>query len=318
MFFIIIGAVLFVYFGVLLIKQIKGKQWKTARLSAVLVVVGLSGVITGLVMISDPGEVYSAAETNEPSESVDSPVVEDLVDKTPLTDAEFDQMMTAPAKFKGRAVEFYAQVFVEPEKDEDGTYLQAYADPNNYGKNVIIGLNDPSFAVKSEDYIHVEGVVKDEFKGENMMGGTVLAPAIMADSIEVVDYVTAVSPAIKTVEVNEIQDQNGYKITLEKVEFAETETRAYVSIENGTKANASFYTFNTKIVQGSKQFEQETNFNANYEEPQSDLLPGVKTEGIISFGAIDPAAGDLSIIAEGSTDNYELSFAPFEFIVSAK
>ncbi len=243
---------------------------------------------------------------------------EPAVDATPLTEAEFEQMFSAPADFKGRAVDFYAQVFVEPEKDADGVYLQAYADPDNYSKNVIIGLNDPSFSVKSNDYIKVKGVVKDEFKGENMMGGTVLAPAIMAESIEVVDYVTAVSPAAKTIEVGETQDQNGYKITLEKVEFAEKETRAYVSIENGTKANASFYTFNTKIVQGSKQFEQETNFNANYEDPQSDLLPGVKTEGIISFGAIDPAAGDLRIIAEGSTDNYELNFEPFEFKVSVK
>ena len=245
-------------------------------------------------------------------------VAEPAANATPLTDAEFDQMMTAPAKFKGRAVEFYAQVFVEPEKDEDGTYLQAYADPSNYEKNVIIGLNDPSFTVNSQDYIHVKGTIKDEFKGENMMGGTVLAPAIMADSIEVVDYVTAVSPAIKTIDVGDTQDQNGYKITLEKVEFAESETRVYVSIKNETESNASFYTFNTKIVQGSKQFEQETNYNANHEEPQSDILPGIETEGIIGFGAIDPEAGDLRVIAEGSTDNYDLDFDPFEFVVSTK
>lgn len=244
--------------------------------------------------------------------------VEQVADTTPLTEAEFDQMLSAPANFKGRAVDFYAQVFAEPEKDTDGTYLQAYADPENYEKNVIIGVNDPSLVIKSDDYIHVKGTIKDEFKGENMMGGSVSAPAIMASSVEIVDYVTAASPTMKTIEVDETQDQNGYKITLERVDFAKAETRVYVSIENGTKANASFYTFNTKIVQGSKQFEQTTNYNANYEEPQSDLLPGVKTEGIIGFGPIDPSAGDLRVIAEGSTDDYDLEFKPFEFAISTK
>src|SRR4051794_14705086 len=51
-----------------------------------------------------------------------------------LTKDEFNKMFSDPKKYKGSKVEFYAKIFIEPEKDEDGTYLQAYAD-NNMDRN---------------------------------------------------------------------------------------------------------------------------------------------------------------------------------------
>ncbi|WP_411345801.1 hypothetical protein ACE3MZ_07350 [Paenibacillus sp. WLX1005] len=269
--------------------------------------------IATLVACSDNISNTTAA-TNE-SESASTA---EAVNTTPLTSNEFDQMITNPLDFKGRTVEFYGKVFVNPEKDEQGTYLQVYADPKNNAKNIIVGIADPASTIKSDDYVHVKGVVKDKFEGENMMGGTVTAPVILSDSVKVVDYATAVAPALKTIDVNETKNQSGYKITVQKIELAESETRAYISIENSTQDTASFYAFNTKLVQGSKQYEQETNYAAKYPELQSEILPGVKTEGIISFKTIDLNSGNLRLIAEGSTDDYSKQFKPFEFNISLK
>ncbi|WP_228460314.1 DUF4352 domain-containing protein [Cytobacillus dafuensis] len=231
-----------------------------------------------------------------------------------LTHDEFIKMLSDPKKHKGSKVEFYAKVFVEPEKDEDGTYLQAYAD-NNSDRNIIIGIGDPNLDVATEDVIFVSGTVEDLFEGENLMGGTVTAPVIKADKIEMTDYATAFAPAIKTVDVNKEINQHDYILKLNKVEIADSETRLYITITNNSKDNISFYSFNSKMVVGNQQFEPEDNYEANYPEIQSDILSGVTSEGIIRFPAI-PESGELRILLEGSSENWDLDFTPFEFQIN--
>ncbi|CAM3679513.1 DUF4352 domain-containing protein [Cytobacillus oceanisediminis] len=231
-----------------------------------------------------------------------------------LTKEEFEKMYTDPKKYKGSKVEFYAKVFVEPEKDDDGTYLQVYAN-NNGERNTIVGIGDPDLDVKIDDVILVKGTVEDVFEGENALGGTITAPAIKAESIEKSDYATAFAPALKTVDVNKEIDQHGYIVKLNKIEVAESETRLYVKITNNTDTNISFYSFNAKVVSGNQQFEIQDNYEAGYPEVQSDILPGVESEGIVVFPAI-PDSGTVKVLFEGSSENYELEFKPFEFEVT--
>lgn len=110
--------------------------------------------------------------------------------------------------------------------------------------------------------------------------------------------------------------QHGVSVTLNKVEFADNKTRIYMSIENKSKDKFSFYSFNTKITQNSKQYEEESNYYAGYEEIKSDILPGVKEEGIIAFKNIDQA--NFKLLCEGNSDNYSLDFADFVFDVEVK
>jgi hypothetical protein len=231
-----------------------------------------------------------------------------------LTKDEFNKMFSDPKKYKGSKVEFYAKIFIEPEKDEDGTYLQAYAD-NNMDRNIIIAIPDPNLDVKADDIIYVSGEVKDVFEGENALGGTVTAPAISADKVELSDYATAFAPALKTVEVNKDIDQHGYVLHLGKIEIAENETRLHVSVTNNSNTNISFYSFNSKIVSGNQQLETQDSYDAGYTEVQSDILPGIKTEGMVVFPKV-PETGTLKIIFEGSSENYELDFQPFQFDVT--
>ena len=72
-----------------------------------------------------------------------------------LSKEEFEKMHSNPKEYKGKKVDFYAQIFVEPERDKDGTYLQAWAD-KEHSKNTIIAFKDPKLDVKREDYIHVK------------------------------------------------------------------------------------------------------------------------------------------------------------------
>ncbi|WP_231272604.1 DUF4352 domain-containing protein [Clostridium botulinum] len=235
-----------------------------------------------------------------------------------LNKAEFEQMYSDVNKFKGDKVDFFAKVFINPEKDAKGICFQCYAN-NNDKLNTVVGANDAKLDIKEGDIVHVVGTVKDKFEGENALGGKIAAPVIAADKVEKTDYAKAFAPAIKTIKVDKEINQNGYIIKLNSIEIAEKETRVNLTINNNTKNKINFYAFNSKLTQGSKQVpEGEKNFDAKYKEIQSEIMPGVKEDGVVLFKAIDQKGDTLKFNFEGSSENYELQFKPFTFEVNLK
>ena len=147
---------------------------------------------------------------------------------------------------------------------------------------------------------------------ENALGGKIVAPAIVADSVEVVTYQEACAPTLYTATVQTAaQTQCGYTVSVDSVELAEKETRVAVTVTNNGAAAFSIYDSSAKIVQNGKQFEREYNSYADYPELQSDLMVGASTTGIITFPALEKA--DFDITLTGSSDNWEESIEPFTF-----
>ena len=127
-------------------------------------------------------------------------------------------------------------------------------------------------------------------------------------------YIEAVSPTIKTVEINEIQSQNGYEVTMNKIEFAEDETRLYITVKNNGNSVFHLYKFNIVILQDENQFNYQASFDSNYPELNEYLYVGAKTEGIIILPNMEIA--DLKIIAKGTSDNYNEKFQDFVWNVT--
>jgi hypothetical protein len=150
--------------------------------------------------------------------------------------------------------------------------------------------------------------------GKNVFGAELNAPVVEAEKIEIIDYITAVSPTIKTIDVDNTVEQHGIKVTLEKIELAKEETRVYIKVKNDSEDNASIWTHTAKLVQSSKQYEEEYNFDADYPELQSELLPEIETEGVITFNAISEEE-TIKFVIEGTSDDYSLDFEPFVFEV---
>ncbi|WP_054950750.1 hypothetical protein [Numidum massiliense] len=238
---------------------------------------------------------------------------EEPVSDEPLSPAELKKMYANPDEYKGARVQFAAKIFVEPEHHKGQIGIQAYLDPDEYEQNIVIYSDDPDIDVNNGDIISVTGVVQGEFSGANAFGGDVTVPAIDAEHIEKTDYVTAFAEAQKEVDINDTQHQHGYKVTVEKMELAEKETRVYLSITNESKNKIEFYDFNTKLVADNKQHEIVDTLNDDYPQVQSEILPGVTSEGVLVFPKLDSEQGKVTLYLEGSSDNYELDFEPFQF-----
>lgn len=247
------------------------------------------------------------------SDNASSSSTQNTKEEVPVPANEFYQVYANPKEYKGRTVEFYGKVFVEPENDSGGTYLQVFTLNQAPDGNTIVGIEDANLDIYQGDIVYVKGVVGDVHEGTNMFGATIEAPSILATSVEKSDYATTFAPAIKVIEVNQEINQHGYIMTLERVEIAETETRAYLKIKNDSSSNISFYRFNSFLTQWANQISQEDNWEGNYPEINGEILPRIVSEGIVTFGPINVEGENIKLVFEGSSDDYEVEFEPFIF-----
>ena len=98
--------------------------------------------------------------------------------------------------------------------------------------------------------------------------------------------------------------------------FAEKETRVYVTAKNDAKDEFSIYTYSAVITQNGKQYEQDDNWDADYEELQSELKPGITSSGILVFPKIEQK--DFKLIIDGSSDDWDIEINEYVFNLEVK
>ncbi len=233
-----------------------------------------------------------------------------------FTQENYAELISDPEAHEGAAVDITGQIFTAPELVEGDTAFQMFADPENSEWNTAVWTEGSDNDLEIDDYVHVVGTVVGEMEGENMMGGTVTAVMVQADEVDVVSGVEAVDPTQKTIQVGRALSDQGFSIKLKKIEFGEDTTRVYVSVYNGTGTGASFYEYDAKILQGSRQFDQETTFDYEVKAPQTDLRPGVRTDGVVTFGKVNPSQ-PLQVRFEWYSDNYNVTAKPIVFQVTS-
>lgn len=249
-------------------------------------------------------------------DSTTQPKYDENGDPVYVENGKLDYVYSDTYEYLGEFVDIRGQIFNEPETDGEFTILQIWADPENAEKNTIIYYKG-KLDVKTDDYVKLTGYVYDVMDYENAFGGTMSAPVIMATKIEKGSYADVMSPTLKEVNyTNKSINQHNYKIEVTKVEFAEKETRVYVTAKNDAKDEFSIYTYSAVITQNGKQYEQDDNWDADYEELQSELKPGITSSGIIVFPKI--AQQDFKLIIDGSSDNWDIDINEYVFNLEVK
>lgn len=251
----------------------------------------------------------SGSQSQEPSETSSN---SSTMAPESLSGREVKQMYSDPESYIGSLVQLTGRVFGSVEYDSDGMYFQMWADPQNSDLNTIVGYRDSELELEDGDYVKLYGEVADVFEGENMMGGTIIAPAIVAYKVEIVSYKDAVMPTIATAIANTpTMEQYGYSVTVQNIELAEQETRVYISIQNNGANEFTLYDFNALLIQDSTQYETQRNYEADYPEHQSDIRPGIKTEGVLVFPAINQ--GPFQLIMEARSSDWDEDIQDYVF-----
>lgn len=281
----------------------KPKKKKTGCLIAVIVVAILFIGICALFGSSDSsGSSSSDSSSAKKSEKQEK---KEYVD-------DIAAVATNPDSYKGKYVKFYGKVLSSTDKD-DFYGVQAYVDMD-YNNSVLIEIPKSllSEAPQSDDYLSIDAKVKSSKEGENLMGGKLKLAYLVADSAEKTTYLDSFGKANTTWDfTDKVIEQNGVTVSITKVEFTDTETRIYVSVSNNSSDKFNLYNYSAKVVQGSNQYEMTYNYDADYPEIPSDMMPGVTANGIICFDSME--ASQFQLYLEGSSDNWELDFSPFTF-----
>lgn len=226
---------------------------------------------------------------------------------------DINAVVTNPDSYKGKYIKFCG-IVSSVESDEDAYGLQTYVDLD-YNNSALVEVPKSLMpeAPNSGDFLNIDAKIDGSFDGQTVMGVDSTWARLTAESVEKTTYIDSFGKADTTWEfTDKAIEQNGVTVDVTKVEFAKDETRLYVTATNNSSATMNLWFSSAKIILNGQQIDQTYgNYYEEYQEPSSDIIPGVSTSGVITFGAIDPAEFQLYI--EGSSDDWELDFSPYIF-----
>jgi hypothetical protein len=205
------------------------------------------------------------------------------------------ELVGDPSAHKGATVEIVGKVFTPPERDDGETAWQMWAKPRESEWNTVVSLSDPAFKVESGDFVRVHGEVGGRFEADNAFGAKITGVAIDADTAEVVDALAAAPPATATLDPRRATKAS-IEISVDRVELAATETRAFVTVRNQSRGKVSVFGNTAHLVAAGKQLEP--TFASDYPQLGSDLVAGAETSGVIVFPAIETGRG-VRLVLEG-------------------
>lgn len=239
-----------------------------------------------------------------------------------LSESEIANLFSDPDNYKGKYVKLSGKIFNGPDTADDYVAYQAWHDVQNSTNDFVFGMESPEEDFNVDDYVVVDGRITGTFEGTNAFGTTIECPQIDAISIEKQSYMEAVVPTIKEITPeNAVSEQNGISLKVDKIEFAEKETRIYLTETNASSDKFSFSVYDIKITQNGQQISQDVSSMSSYEgeypELSYEILPNATSSGVLVFPAIDSSAG-FQIYAEGYSDNWELEFSPFTIDISVQ
>lgn len=177
-----------------------------------------------------------------------------------------------------------------------------------FGQDTLIKLMK-DIDVKEGNWVKTQGKLDHYWTTKNAMGMELKIPVVVADTVIVISRSEAIPPIV-TVSVGKTITQHGLSITLEKVEIAVSETRVYVKASNSSTSKASLYSYDSVIVQGQNQVKVKQLFGEDVKEPDTTLVSGTVTSGIIMFEPLDPNVRQAKLIwSNPRTEDWQLEFS---------
>ncbi len=169
------------------------------------------------------------------------------------------------------------------EKTKKGIKYDLYSKAYSIEKISTIYYDKKDINIKDEDYVIVDGVVLGE---DDVIDINLTYVNIKATKIQKSNYVDVFSPTIKTYTLNQTIKQHKYKVTLEKVELAKNQTRAYIKVKNKGRGKFEIYTLSAKLKQGRKANYIDGDYILDNPKLFEPIKKGQTVRGIISFPQI--------------------------------
>lgn len=227
-----------------------------------------------------------------------------------------------PDAYAGKYIKFSGKASVTDETDE--TYgLQVYVDPD-YNDSVLVEAPKDlvSDSISTDDYLSIDAKIEGAFEGQTVMGVDSTWARLTAIAVEKTTYMEAFAPTVKELSLNVSVDQNGFVVTVDKVEYADSETRVYLTVTNNSGYNTSYGVYSIRLIQDGQQIEQDQSsssaYMGDYPQLSYDVSAGASTSGVLVFPAIDQTKNFQVIVPDTFSDNYDLEFSDYTLDVTVQ
>lgn len=256
-------------------------------------------------------------DTKSSDDDEEKSVAEDDGKKEYVDPADVPMALTDPDKYEGKYIKLAGMATSVLERGDEKFYLTAYHDINDSSQEFNICL-DNTQNIKADDFFVIDGriegttgTLKDVYINEKSL-------LISAEEVTVTSYTEAMVPTQKElIPQGAAMDQNGLVLTVDKVEFAEQETRLFITVVNNTSSTCSLFSNISTIVQDAQQFEPEMiDPRSKYVELPDEFSPGVTASGVLVYPPLNAEKEFTLTINAFSDDMLELQFDPYVLKVS--
>lgn len=226
--------------------------------------------------------------------------------------------ITSSEEILGSSVEVIGAVTSDPEADAEGNYysVMSAVDGDPINDKYLTGdvlVTDPNGKIDATygDYLDVTGVITATELEDSYLPATPVIEVVEATPMTETE---ALSPALKTVDVNKSQTKSDVTLTLNSIEFSPIETRLNVTVDNKTNYEADVSEYDAKLVVDSKNYEPGSDFwSDEVVELPSETLPQSVSEGVIAFPALDyENISDFKLIVNGDLDDDDWTDLDYE------
>ena len=234
----------------------------------------------------------------------------------PFDNFNLEPLAADPDKYIGSLINLTGRVIDRPSSVDGGAWrLQVQADPDESETRFYVVVSADRLDIGADDFVSFGGTLEVDPEKNRLEDAGEELPFISADDFQQIPSQNILDPTNKLLEPNVSESQFNVTVTVEKIEFAERETRVYMRIDNGTEQTVRLNDGRMKLSQGPKESGLQPDPAPDYDRLPADLPTEMSATGILTFPPASYEEGSLRLTIGASTDDYTLRFEPFELAV---
>ncbi len=214
-----------------------------------------------------------------------------------LTNRDWPVVHADPAPAVGQRVVLRARVYRAVNVGSD-LLLCAWVDFDNDQLSTVFRVPGTAGGVERDNFVLVEGRVTNVTDPEAGCAGT-LQPEVEVLGLTVTDRL-GVRPAVRVVQVGQALERRGVRVVLERVEFADEETRIYFTLDNRRDESLLAFATGLGIEVDGTEIPAIIPIGEGIPAPRGRVAPGSVEPGGFQFPPLEPGGPPITVRWRGA------------------
>lgn len=236
-----------------------------------------------------------------------------------IAPGDYTQLTRNPNDYQDMSVSCSAQILYDPQYTDEGIYFVFRSASPKEDTPMLYGIafwagEEEDLRLRDRSFVTLHGTVMGEHSYTDSYGYEDACPAIYLTNLEQSSYAEIYAPALTILSFdNCVSTVENCTVQVFKCEFAESETRVYLTIDNNGSSPISFIPSECVVQQANKKYPWKENLDADYPQFSGSLQPDEKKHMVLTFSSLD-ASQDMVLTlyltnASGQRQSVEFSLS---------